>query len=133
MQFEAEKVKRKGSPLCTNQHSKLNVTLRRHFISIHSDAFSISCALERRKITLETFRDTMNQLHDSFRIVKLWKKRANKSWSWMNGQKRDILVFIMCHMQFENGCLLPGYASDFCLASVQFSTRLSFEKKENDF
>lgn len=63
---------------------------------------------------------------------------------WMDGEwigkVRDILVFIMCHMQFENGCFcavssisaVSGDSSQ--LLNMQFSwERLSFEKKERDF
>lgn len=52
----------------------------------------------------------MNQLHESFSASSScgWRyecNRRSRGFEWI-GKVRDILVFIMCHMQFENGCFV---------------------------
>lgn len=122
----------KSSPLSTNQHSTINVRRRasvallfmllsklvacKMFISDTQPSnlpwlthgplrrFAILEAVQKVSQISHTrhFRDTintMNQLHDSFCSERVHEVE------W-NGKVRDILVFIMCHMQFENGCFL---------------------------
>lgn len=109
------KCNKKSSPLSTNQHSKINVTFRRYSKTFFRDTIN-----------------TMHQLHDSFQTEK--EKKGSRCWM----KVCDILVFIMCHMQFENGCFfyllaasnnLSSFGADFnhWLCNFLF-TWLSLEK-----